>query len=272
MNVAARSRMALLRALVKCSPTAKPDRYGYVDDVRANLVAGVDLEDIRADFEAGAGDELGSKMRAVHSSSALAANTFGRWRKNPSHLRIQGVTGFNSLRFEAQCATGLGGVPPHLDVLAISHDAIVGIESKCTEYLAPKRAYFSPRYDTISDARAKSVFFSLIARLRENANEFKYLDVAQLVKHYLGLTRCWPGIRLVLLYAFWEPRNAGEFREFRDHREEVDKFSGLVRAESDLVFNAVTHREFWEQWENADAPPWLRAHVSALRERYDILI
>jgi hypothetical protein len=43
-----------------------------VVDVRDNFLPGIDLDDIRPDFEAGAGHELEGKMRAPHSSSALA--------------------------------------------------------------------------------------------------------------------------------------------------------------------------------------------------------
>jgi hypothetical protein len=202
MNIAARCREALHQALVAYSPAAKFDRQRYVEDVRDNLLPGIDLDDIRADFNAGAGDELGGKMRAPHSSSALAANMYGRWRKDQSRLHIEGETGFNSLRFEAHCATGLGGIPPHLDVLAVSDDAVVAVESKCTEYLQVKQPYFSPKYDTIKDTRASSVFFGLISRVRANAGEFRTLDLAQLVKHYLGLTNCWPDKRITLLYAY----------------------------------------------------------------------
>jgi hypothetical protein len=106
-----------------------------------------------------------------------------------------------------------------------------------------KRAFFSPSYDTIADARAKSAFFKLIPRLRTNVDEFRSLDAAQLVKHYLGLSRCWPGKRLTLLYAYWEPKNASAFDEFVEHRKEVEKFCELVRTEPNFTFNAVCHRE-----------------------------
>jgi len=272
MNIATRCRQALHQALVRYSPAVRFDSQGYVLEWRDNLLPGIDLDAIRPDFEAGAGHELEGKMRAPHSSSALAANMFGRWRLDPTSLRIGGETGFESLGFEKPCSTGLGGTPPHLDVLAVSHDAVVAIESKCLEYLEVKRAFFSPSYDTITDARAKSAFFKLIPRLRANVDEFRSLDAAQLVKHYLGLSRCWPGKRLTLLYAYWEPKNASAFDEFVEHRKEVEKFCELVRTEPNFTFNAVCHRELWVEWENADIPEWLGDQVLALRQRYDLLI
>jgi hypothetical protein len=273
MNVATRCRIALHQALASYSPTAKFDEQEYVCDVRDNLLLpDIDLDSIRPDFEAGAGHELKGKMRAPHSSSALAVNMFGRWRRDPTTLRICGETGFEELRFEKPCPTGLGGTAPHLDVLAVSRDAVIAIESKCIEYLQAKHADFSPSYDTIDDARANSPFFKLIARLRDNADEFRSLDAAQLIKHYLGLTNCCPNKRITLLYAYWEPRNSAEFAEFNEHRKEVENFRELVSGESNFTFSAVCQRELWAEWENSKAPEWLGAQVQALRQRYDLLI
>lgn len=271
-NVAIRCRQALHQSLVACSRAAMFDPQRYVVDLRDNLVPGIDLDDIRSDFESGAGHELQSKMRAPHSSAALAVNTFGRWRRDPSSLHIQGETGFESLRFEARCSTGLGGTSPHLDVLAVSRDAVVAVESKCLEYLQGKQPIFSRSYDTITDARAKSAVFKLLQQLRTNAHEFRSLDVAQLVKHYLGLTNCWPGKRLTLLYLYWEPENAGNFDQFVEHRKEIEHFCKLVGVESNFTFRAACHRELWAEWEIADSPEWIRNQVQALRLRYDLLI
>jgi len=272
MNIATRCRHALHRALAAYLPTARFDSQGYVIDLHDNLLPGVDLDALSPDFEAGAGRELEGKMRAPHSSSALAVNMFGRWRRDPTNLRILDQTGFQSLKCEGQCPTGLGGTAPHLDVLAVSRDAVVAIESKCVEYLQPKRAFFSSSYDKIADARAGSAFFKLIPRLRANMNEFRSLDAAQLVKHYLGLTNSWPGMRLTMLYAYWEPRNASAFDVFIEHRKEIEKFGELVRAETNFTFRAACHRELWAEWEEADTPEWLPDHVQALRQRYDVLI
>ena len=49
------------------------DKQGYVTDPQANLVAGVTADMIKADYDNGRGQEWLSKIRALHSSSALAA-------------------------------------------------------------------------------------------------------------------------------------------------------------------------------------------------------
>jgi hypothetical protein len=47
-------------------------------EVAANLLPGIGLDDIEAEFAADAGAELESKMLAPWSSSALAVNSFAR--------------------------------------------------------------------------------------------------------------------------------------------------------------------------------------------------
>jgi hypothetical protein len=129
-------------------------------------------------------------------------------------MTIGGLGGFNTLRFEAVYSTGLGGTPPHLDVMA-EGACTLAVESKLVEYLRPKVALFSPAYDSIVDSRCNSPWFGLIAKMRAKPAMYRYLDAAQLVKHSLGLMRGCPQATLVYLY--WEPLNWREFREFREH-------------------------------------------------------
>ena len=74
-------------------------------------------------------------MRALHSSSALAANLFDYWteRDKSPLLAALGVDakGETSLDFEARFPTGLGGTPPHLDVaMRRSTGSVVAVEAK----------------------------------------------------------------------------------------------------------------------------------------------
>lgn len=95
------------------------DSRGYIPDVDLNLRALLSSA-AREAFERGAGSELTGRMRALHSSSALAVNFFDYWthRDKVPLLSALGVDGKNadSLEFEARFPTGLGGTPPHLDV------------------------------------------------------------------------------------------------------------------------------------------------------------
>ena len=63
------------QALWKKSGLA-PDHKGYVTDIERNLLPGVTREMIEEEYKGGSGHELNGKFRAVHSSAALAANTF----------------------------------------------------------------------------------------------------------------------------------------------------------------------------------------------------
>jgi hypothetical protein len=188
-----RARRALGDALQHMRPGAALDTKGYAVRLEDNLLAGVARADIEAAFGAGAGQELEGKMRAPWPSSALAVNSFAPWQRDPGSLKLAGVTGFTeALAFEAKCPTGVSAIPPHLDVLLERGEAIVGVESKCTEYLSPKTSKVAAAYlalATEGDERAASPWFAALA----DVPSFRFLDAYQLVKHYLGLARSYPG-------------------------------------------------------------------------------
>jgi hypothetical protein len=183
-----RAKARLLEAACKARPDAAFDVAGYASRLEENLIDGVSRTQFEADYLAGAGRELCGKMRAAHSSAALVVNTFAPWRERPARMRIGGISGFDRLRFEAVYPTGLGGTPPHLDLAAEGICTLV-VESKLVEYLTPKAAVFSRAYDALAGSRCGSAWFGLITKLRGNPAAYRYLDVAQLVKHSLGLIR-----------------------------------------------------------------------------------
>lgn len=104
---------------------------------------------------------------------------------------LAGLTDFTeTVAFEAKCPNGVSAIPPHLDALLKRGEEIVGVESKCTEYLTPKTAKVAAAYLELAekgDARAESQWFSVLREM----DRFRHLDAYQLVKHYLGLTRCY---------------------------------------------------------------------------------
>lgn len=211
------------------------------------------------------------KMCAVHSSAALVVNTFARWKEDPSGLSLCGMSGFQKMRFEAQCPSGLRGTPSHLDVLLEGSDGILAIESKFLETLSEKRASFKPAYDEITDARRESPWCRQIAVLRDQSGKYRFLDAAQLVKHFLGLAHTYPERPVTLLYLFWEPANAGEFEEFATHRAEVAEFRAAV-AGSPVRLETMSYPELWCDWSLLTAPAWLADHLRHLRNRYEVEI
>jgi hypothetical protein len=239
------------------------DRDGYLSHFEQNLIDGLPLETIFGDLAAGAGRELDGKLCAAHSSAALVVNTFGPWRIDPHALRIGGVSGFETMRFEAACPTGLGGTAPHLDLLA-DGELPVAIESKCTEWMAAKAAQFSASYDRLRASHGHSPWFGELEQLRLNPTRFRYVDAAQLVKHALGLLACFGERRVELIYLYWEPRNHGDWPECRLHREEADDLASRM-AHANICLIPMSYHELWAEWERGEPP----AHLPLLRLRYD---
>ena len=240
------------------------DDHGYATRPEANLLPGVRLDDVRADLEQGSGNELEGKFRAPHSSSALAVNVFGPWRLRPETLPLLGRSGFSALRFERQCPTGLGGIPPNLDLLVEGPAAAIGIESKFLEILVPKKPKFAETYRRDTLPQMEPSWAALMDALK--AGPEQYLDAAQLVRHYLGLRNQpeFAGRKIVLLYLFWEPENWNEFPEYRHHRAELEAFAERVE-DSKVEFRWMSYPELWAQWEKRGVDP---DHLRDVRRRY----
>lgn len=206
-----RALRALREALVAFAPELEVDDRGYAASFRGNLLPAIDIEDFESDLNAGDGNELETKFRAAHSSSALAVNAFAPFRRRVSELRLLDAAQFDLLQFEKKCPTGLrGGRAPNLDVLLSGPGGIIGIESKLTEYLCKHRAAFSPAYgEQIRDERRQQGYFSEMNRLIYEPGSYVWLDAAQLIKHAFGLGHAFRGKPATLLYLYWEPLNRG---------------------------------------------------------------
>ena len=110
--IMARAIKALSNALISTKQGLTLSSSGYVPNPSENLLDGISLQDIEADFRQGAGDELGRKFRAAHSSSALAANNFAPFKLRPGSLRLAEVSALGVPQFERKCPTGLVGILP----------------------------------------------------------------------------------------------------------------------------------------------------------------
>ena len=266
-----RALLALQNGLKIGSPEIDLDKQGYTASFADNLVSSVTISDFEADLRQGSGDELSKKFRAAHSSSALAVNCFGPFKRKLSDLRVCGSDGFTSLRFEKKCPTGLRGTPPNIDVLMERADSVVAIESKCTEYLSRTTARFSRSYKTgIRDERRESTWYQEMLRLFDTPETYRRLDVAQLIKHALGLMNSYPDRRLTLHYLYWEPLNAIDHAAFEEHRREIVAFADRI-AGNDPVFEATTYNDLWSSWSES-APRWLNTHLQDLCARYAVTI
>ena len=271
---------ALARGLQTARPEVELDSDGRVRELRENLVSGVagtKLAYIIGQIRSGDGGELnlGSrgrqpKLYAPHSSCALAINSFGGWLGEERFLSLGDYVGFESLSFEKKLPTGLQGKPPNLDVVAQRGSAIVAVESKCTEYLSKPAASFSASYDRLIPTMDPS-WASVLAELRDSPDRYRFLDAAQLVKHYLGIRHTFPSTPATLLYLYWEPSNPERYAVFGRHRSEITSFaSGL--GDPLVAFRAMSYRELWTDWSERATSDRIKRHVEELRGRYDVPI
>jgi hypothetical protein len=253
---------------------------GYLEDWSANLIEGVSRVDFETDLRRGGGNELTdrpgepAKFRAAFSSAALAVNTFGPFRHKPERLALSGVTGFDSVEFEYPCDNGLVGTNPHFDLFAQTTSTVLALESKFLEPLRPKPAVFSNQYDRpfkgtlTASPQVEAPWVSMYERLRSDPQSYRYLDAAQLVKHYLGLVHSFPKLERTLVLLYWEPRNAAELTSYRDLRREVNDFAATVSGCS-TRFVSLSYPALWLEWQHNRSRVDLSAHIESLRQRYD---
>ena len=171
----------------------KSDEKGYCYRLDENLFHPLSSCS-RLDYASGDGAELGKegkrgKILALHSSAALACNFFDYWRgRNLEGLaQAFGTTELCDIGFERKFPTGLRGNAPNLDVVLYESDGgILAIESKFMEPFQ-KSKYFE-KADTWARARVELPGCQVLAdEIRQNRAQFELLDVAQLLKHMLGL-------------------------------------------------------------------------------------
>ena len=253
----------------------KPDAKGYVRKVETNLWRPLHSE-TRKEFERASGNELRgqgnrpAKMRALHSSAALACNVFDFWRDRDKGALAKALVldrAITSLSFEMQLPTGLVGTPPNLDLfLTLQSGASIAIESKFTEAYGSRRAaapfkvkYFPKGRGLWADAGLPNAQ-KLAVALKRDSRMFEALDAPQLLKHALGVARQYPGGGR-LLYLFYDDPGPEGAR----HREEVSEFTSALAGE--LRFRALSYQEVFEGLKSMDTPEGL-SYVMYLRERY----
>jgi hypothetical protein len=253
----------------------KPDDQGYLGSYESNLFQPLNSRS-KAAFDQGSGSELKdrpngrAKMRALHSSSALAVNFFDAWVGEDTKplLELFGLKPEQvQIRFEGQYPTGLPGTPPNLDVVfELQNGFLVGIESKFTEWLSHKsvsKPSFKEKYFPSGHGVWDLVGLPETQRLAEDiqskAIAFRYLDAPQLVKHALGLATH-SGSNIRLLYVYFD----GEGVEAKMHREEIGVFA--ERLHSELGFKAFSYQELITGLQGASGVS--APYLEYLRARY----
>lgn len=254
----------------------RTDRPDYLILPGQNLLPSLAGEEVLADLREGDGRELEGDppaFAAVHSSAALVVNAFGPFRLHPERLRLAGMGGFLTARFEMKLPTGLRGTPPNLDFFVTGSEGTVAVESKFTEILGATTARFSPAYEDAVERLAEPAWRDMYRSLVRRPRRFRHLDAAQLVKHHLGMRHSLADSvgRRVLVYVYWEPVSVDALPAFRRHRDEVAEFAGDVSG-SEVEFRPTTWDELWTEWSDSGSWKGIRTHVDALRARYTVRV
>jgi hypothetical protein len=214
-------------------------------------------------------DEARPKFCSAFSSSALAVNAFGPLVERPA-LRLADVGVLvPPAVFEGQRTAGTRGYKPNLDVVfePPDHDWVY-VESKCLEYLRPHGTAFSRAYVIQAERLLAKEAVRACGRLFDALQQhdgYRFLDVAQLLKHFLAAKLAAAGCRHVtLLYVFWEPMDAGDHPVFARHRSEAQRLAAEL-ADEEVRLVPISYPALWAAWR--DVAPH---HSAALIERYGI--
>ena len=217
-------------------------------------------------------------MKALNSSSVLAANFFDYWTdrdKTPllSALDV-GNGSVKSLDFEPKFPTGLRGNPPNPDYAIWPRSGgVFAIESKFIEWVSKQTkvdADFRKKYLRSSPGLWTQQWLFCCQELAEEIGAgkdggkslFQFLDAAQLLKHALGLATIHDDrFSLYYLYYDWP----GERSEA--HRDEIERFAARVGDE--IRFKALSYQDVYKQLRVLTPPDSeYRDYLDYLRDRY----
>ncbi|MGE5693208.1 MAG: PGN_0703 family putative restriction endonuclease [Candidatus Zixiibacteriota bacterium] len=211
-----------------------------------------------AEFADGSGNEF-KKMTSLHSSSVLVCNVFDYWRNNNPAIVAQALklTGkYTCINFEKKFHAEISkknnpSQPPNLDVV-LSGPATtpIAIESKFIEFYDRKPYELKPAYLEPPEAsgfwkRLDLPDCELLARQIEKEIKLieppKYhLNIPQLLKHILGLTKQLGKKAFILVY-IWHKISEGDAA--KKHHEEIVSFSEKIKDE--VNFSYLTYNEFF---------------------------
>ncbi|MGI9505886.1 MAG: hypothetical protein ACR2RE_22840 [Geminicoccaceae bacterium] len=210
------------------------------------------------------------RLDTPHSSMALVINSFFPWQRDVGRLPLGTRKGFDAIQFNVRCPTGLRGTPPHLDLMALCDDHVVGVTVRAVEYLKRKKSTISETYDqTLGETSGMAPWKALLETWRAGDAVYDYVDVAALAKYATALGRTFPDRTSTLVYLYWEPLDAASYDEFRHHRQELVALTAAV-ADARVKVVAESFDVLWQHWLDQDGPDWIDAHVARLRSRYAV--
>ena len=243
----------------------------YFDDYNKNLYAKLS-EDNKNAYNKGSGGEIRdtttrrAPMKATFSSSAIVVNLFQYWQEKNNISPLLEALGFKNNKVEKKGIVfefesknpikGIGGYPPHLDVVITTDTNNFAIESKFTEPYTKKRNKNSHIQDSYTK---KSLWKDLpnieklaqaihdenhhvenceIKESIDNLRKTKHLDASQLIKHILGLKSNYDK-NFTLLYLWYDVPGTEEAKE---HQEEIEAFASIAKADG-INFRHITYQK-----------------------------
>lgn len=215
-------------------------------------------------------------MKASHSSSAIVVNLFQYWqgkdlspllhalklrRKPQPDVLIENVgtemptiteiqpKEFGTLRFEQKFKISDDVAsfprPANLDVVIEEQLCHTAIESKFAEPYRGKCNRLSEAYLNNETLWKKLPnIYELAKQISQDNKEFKYLDVAQLIKHILGLSANYPkkdgnsNVKFKLLYLWYDVLG----KDGAEHRKEIEQFADVAQKDN-IIFSHVSYQD-----------------------------
>jgi hypothetical protein len=237
------------------------DEDGYVDELNDNLFL-PPTKDVFRELPKDRSGVPHESVYAAHSSAALVVNVFAYWclyddlRPILSSLAPD-LAGHDpdELSFEAKCPIGWPSPqpdrkPPHLDAVITYRNKAdpsvlkgLGVESKFGELYGQDQGPFADCYVADENKVIWKGFEPLLElAIRINRGEkkiYRYLKVAQLIKHALGLKNQFRGTENFDLVYLWYPAPGIEAVQ---HEEEIGQFQRLTAACTPSIgFRAITY-------------------------------
>jgi len=263
--------------ILKAKSKADTDEKGYILSMNPeeNLFKKLDnWNEIEAEIGKGQGSELKidknkrMKFCALHSSSALCVNNFAMLKQSPCEITFLDYENFTEATFEKKLSTGIS--TPNLDFYLENDNTIIGIESKFTEYLTSSiehtkenlSKYFMREELNFLPRLFESVILNYI-----NCPNKMYLDVAQLIKHSIGLLKNKGDKEAILVYIYWTPKDLnsnGEYKKiYEQHKYEIEDFE--KRINKFLKFEYLSYTEFWGKYGTCE-------DIKLIKEKYEVEI
>ena len=260
----------------------KNGEMSYLQNVDDNLFVPL-TEEIAKSYKKGDGDELAdsktrlAKMKATHSSSAIVVNLFQYWMGKDASPLLYALSLISKPKSDflieniSSNSPRVVEIPPKQYIVNFSfekqyriHDdhkrfprsanldvcfehslCNIAIESKFTEpYRGRHKSLRNVYLEEESLWKKLPNLYELAKNLSQNKDEFHYLDVAQLIKHILGLNANFPRkqkgltINYKLLYLWYD---VGGY-EGVEHRAEIEKFAAIAKRDG-VKFRHTTHQE-----------------------------